>query len=139
MSLQELRQRKLNEKRKIAEDFLAANQTKEGVVTTASGLQYLILTEGNGAKPTINDKVTVHYEGKLLNDTIFDSSVKRNKPATFPLKNVIEGWQEGLQYMNEGAKFRFFIPSHLAYGELGAGPIGALETLIFEVELLSIN
>lgn len=139
MSLQELRQRKLNEKRKIAEEFLAANQVKEGVVTTASGLQYLVLNEGKGAKPTINDKVTVHYEGKLLNDTIFDSSVKRNKPATFPLKNVIEGWQEGLQYMNEGAKFRFFIPSHLAYGELGAGPIGALETLIFEVELLSIN
>jgi len=101
MSLQELRQRKLNEKRKIAEDFLAANQAKEGVVTSASCLQYLILSEGNGAKPTINDKVTVHYEGKLLNDTIFDSSVKRNKPATFPLKNVIEGWQEGLQYMNE--------------------------------------
>ena len=119
--------------------FLEQNKQKDGVMTTESGLQYLILSEGRGNNPTLNDNVTVHYHGTLIDGTIFDSSVDRKQPATFPLNGVIQGWQEALQMMSVGSKWKIFIPSELAYGESGAGAIGPNSTLIFEVELLSIN
>lgn len=119
--------------------FLEQNKQKDGVITTESGLQYLILSEGKGNNPTLNDNVTVHYHGTLIDGTIFDSSVDRKQPATFPLNGVIPGWQEALQMMSVGSKWKVFIPSELAYGESGAGAIGPNSTLIFEVELLSIN
>ena len=119
--------------------FLEENKQKDGVITTESGLQYLILSEGRGNNPTLNDNVTVHYHGTLIDGTIFDSSVDRKQPATFPLNGVIPGWQEALQMMSVGSKWKIFIPSELAYGESGAGAIGPNSTLIFEVELLSIN
>ena len=119
--------------------FLEQNKQKEGVMTTESGLQYLILSQGKGNNPTLNDNVTVHYHGTLIDGTIFDSSVDRKQPATFPLNGVIPGWQEALQMMSVGSKWKIFIPSELAYGESGAGAIGPNSTLIFEVELLSIN
>ena len=119
--------------------FLEQNKQKDGVMTTESGLQYLILSEGKGKNPTLNDNVTVHYHGTLIDGTIFDSSVDRKQPATFPLNGVIPGWQEALQMMSVGSKWKIFIPSELAYGESGAGAIGPNSTLIFEVELLSIN
>lgn len=120
--------------------FLEENAKKEGVVTTASGLQYVVMTKGDGEMPKETDNVTVHYHGTLLDGTVFDSSVERGQPATFPLNGVIKGWTEGVQLMNVGSKFRFFIPSDLAYGERGAGgAIGPNATLIFEVELISIG
>ena len=119
--------------------FLEENKQKDGVMTTESGLQYLILSEGRGNNPTLNDNVTVHYHGTLIDGTIFDSSIDRKQPATFPLNGVIPGWQEALQMMSVGSKWKIFIPSELAYGESGAGAIGPNSTLIFEVELLSIN
>ena len=119
--------------------FLEQNKQKDGVMTTESGLQYLILSEGRGNNPTLNDNVTVHYHGTLIDGTIFDSSVDRKQPATFPLNGVIPGWQEALQMMSIGSKWKIFIPSELAYGESGAGAIGPNSALIFEVELLSIN
>lgn len=119
--------------------FLEQNKDKDGVITTESGLQYLVLLEGKGNNPTLNDNVTVHYHGTLIDGTIFDSSVDRKQPATFPLNGVIQGWQEALQMMSVGSKWKIFIPSELAYGESGAGAIGPNSTLIFEVELLSIN
>ena len=119
--------------------FLEENKQKDGVMTTESGLQYLILSEGRGNNPTLNDNVTVHYHGTLIDGTIFDSSVDRKQPATFPLNGVIPGWQEALQMMSVGSKWKIFIPSELAYGESGAGAIPPNSTLIFEVELLSIN
>ena len=119
--------------------FLEQNKQKDGVITTESGLQYLILSEGRGNNPTLKDNVTVHYHGTLIDGTIFDSSVDRKQPATFPLNGVIPGWQEALQMMSVGSKWKIFIPSELAYGESGAGAIGPNSTLIFEVELLSIN
>ena len=119
--------------------FLEENKQKDGVMTTESGLQYLILSEGRGNNPTLNDNVTVHYHGTLIDGTIFDSSVDRKQPATFPLNGVIPGWQEALQMMSVGSKWKIFIPSELAYGESGAGAISPNSTLIFEVELLSIN
>jgi len=126
--------------RKEGEEFLAANKAKEGVKQTASGLQYTVEKEGTGAKPGPEDEVTVHYTGKLLDGTVFDSSVKRGAPATFPLNRVIPGWTEGVQLMSEGAKYTFFIPSDLAYGAQGIqGAIPPHATLIFEVELLKIN
>lgn len=136
-----LEQRKeLGEKNKTEGDkFLAENKTKEGVKTTASGLQYMVLSEGKGAKPTKEDRVSVHYKGTLLDGTEFDSSYKRNAPTTFALTQIIAGWTEGLQLMKEGSKYRFFIPSNLAYGERGAGAIGPNATLIFEIELLGIE
>ena len=119
------------------EAFLAENSTKDGVITTASGLQYLVLTEGEGPSPSASTSVTVHYKGTTLDGKEFDSSYSRNAPATFPLNRVIAGWTEGVQLMNVGAKYRFFIPSDLAYGKRGAGgDIPANATLIFEVELL---
>ncbi len=124
----------------LGEKFLQENATKEGVITTASGLQYKILTPGTGKSPKATDTVLVHYAGTLLNGTEFDSSYKRKEPIEFPLNRVIAGWTEGVQLMSEGAKFRFFIPSKLAYGARGAGGvIGPNQTLIFEVELLEVK
>ena len=120
--------------------FLAENGKKAGVKTTASGLQYEVITEGKGAHPKTSDKVTVHYKGTLLNGETFDSSYDRNQPVTFPLANVIPGWTEGVQLMTVGSKYKFYIPSALGYGERGAGAkIGPNATLIFEVELLAIE
>ena len=122
------------------EKFLAENATKEGVKTTATGLQYKVLTEGSGASPTAADEVTVHYKGTLINGEEFDSSIARGQPVTFPLGNVIEGWTEGVQLMKPGAKYQFFIPSKLGYGERGAGvKIGPNQTLIFAVELIEVQ
>jgi FKBP-type peptidyl-prolyl cis-trans isomerase FkpA len=124
----------------LGKAFLAENAKKEGVISTASGLQYLVLTEGSGKSPRKADTVVVNYRGTLLNGVEFDSSyLAGREPAEFPLNRVIKGWTEGLQLMKEGAKYRFFIPSHLAYGSRGAGiDIGPDETLIFEVELLKV-
>lgn len=118
--------------------FLADNAGKEGVVTTASGLQYLVLNQGDGPKPTAVQTVKTHYEGTLINGEVFDSSVQRGQPATFPLNRVISGWTEALQLMNVGSKYRLFIPPELAYGNQATGSIPAQSTLIFEVELLEI-
>ena len=121
------------------EKFLVENGKKEGVVTLKSGLQYEVLREGNGKKPKATDQVKCHYEGTLINGQVFDSSYKRNEPAVFPLNQVIPGWTEGLQLMQEGAKYRFYIPYILAYGESGAGgSIPPFATLIFDVELLEV-
>lgn len=122
------------------EKFLADNAKREGVKTTASGLQYEVLTEGTGAQPKTSDKVKVHYKGTLIDGTEFDSSYARGQPVEFPLGNVIPGWTEGLQLMKVGGKAKLFIPSNLAYGERGAGAkIGPNETLVFEVELLGVE
>jgi len=120
--------------------FLAENGKKEGVKTLASGLQYKVLTPGTGKKPSAADTVSVHYRGTLIDGTEFDSSFKRNEPATFPVSGVIPGWTEALQLMEEGAKWQLVIPAALAYGERGAGQqIGPNSTLIFEVELLKVQ
>ena len=121
--------------------YLKENAKKEGVHTTASGLQYKVLKEGTGKSPKSTDTVLVHYRGTLLNGKEFDSSYKRNEPIEFPLNGVIPGWTEGVQLMKEGAKYQFVIPSNLAYGRRGTpgGPIGPDETLIFEVELLKVR
>ncbi len=120
--------------------FLEGNRMKPGVLWTPSGLQYQVITAGKGAKPKASDAVTVNYEGKLLDGSIFDSSYARNEPASFKLDGVIPGWTEGVQMMPVGSKYRFFVPSDLAYGEQGAGnDIGPNSVLIFEVELLSID
>jgi FKBP-type peptidyl-prolyl cis-trans isomerase len=117
--------------------FLAENKTKPGVVTTSSGLQYLVLKGGAGPKPKRDAEVTVHYKGTLLNGKQFDSSYDRGEPLTFPLSNVIPGWVEGVQLMQEGSKYRFFIPWKLGYGSQGAGQdIPPYSVLIFEIELL---
>ncbi|MFN2507402.1 MAG: FKBP-type peptidyl-prolyl cis-trans isomerase [Chthoniobacterales bacterium] len=122
------------------EKFLAENKTKEGVKTTPSGLQYKVIKEGSGEPPKATDTVETHYKGTLLNGTEFDSSYKRNEPASFPVNRVIKGWTEALQMMKPGSKYQLFIPSNLAYGERGAGQaIGPNETLIFEVELLNVK
>lgn len=122
------------------EKFLAANKAKPGVKTTASGLQYEVIKEGDGAQPKVNSQVKVHYRGTLIDGTTeFDSSYSRNEPATFALNQVIAGWTEGLQLMKAGSKYKFYIPSGLAYGENGQGPvIGPNATLVFEVELLEV-
>ena len=126
--------------KKEGEEFLAANKTKEGVVTLPSGLEYKIMKEGTGPKPSATDSVVCNYRGTLLNDTEFDSSYKRGQPATFPVGGVIKGWTEALQLMPVGSKWQLFIPSELAYGQRGPSPeIGPNSTLIFEVELLSIQ
>jgi len=139
MSVQELRIKKLQEKLKAAAEFMETNKSKENIQTTESGLQYEILEAGHGATPKAHQKVTVHYEGRLVNGKIFDSSYKRNKTISFPLGNVIQGWSEALQLMPLHAKYRLFIPPYLGYGEQGAGLIGANEVLIFEVELFGIS
>jgi FKBP-type peptidyl-prolyl cis-trans isomerase FklB len=124
----------------VGQEFLAENKTKEGIVELESGLQYEVITDGDGAKPGAADQVTTHYHGSLLNGTVFDSSVERGEPASFGVNQVIAGWTEALQLMNTGSKWRLFIPPNLAYGDRGAGQaIGPHATLIFEVELLSIN
>jgi FKBP-type peptidyl-prolyl cis-trans isomerase FklB len=125
---------------KAGEDFLEANKNKPGVVALPSGLQYEILVEGKGEKPVSIDTVTCHYHGTLIDGTVFDSSVKRGQPASFPLSAVIKGWTEGVQLMPLGSKWRFYIPPHLAYGNRQTGPhIGPNCTLIFDVELLGIG
>lgn len=121
------------------EKYLSENAKKDGVVTLPSGLQYQVLKEGNGKKPKATDKVRCHYEGMLVDGTLFDSSIQRGEPAVFGLNQVIAGWTEGLQLMQEGAKYRFFIPYHLGYGESGAGKqIPPFSTLIFDVELIDV-
>lgn len=127
------------ESRSKSEAFLAENAKKPGITTTASGLQYEVLKEGTGAKPAATSTVKVHYEGKLIDGTVFDSSVQRGEPVSFPLNQVIPGWTEGLQLMSPGAKYRFVIPAKLAYGETGAGPIPPHAALVFEVELLEVQ
>jgi FKBP-type peptidyl-prolyl cis-trans isomerase len=123
----------------IADTYLVENAVKEGVTTTASGLQYKVLTAGTGAMPTAADKVEVHYEGRLIDGTVFDSSYKRGTPATFGVTQVISGWTEALQLMKEGAKYQLTIPSKLAYGERGSPPkIAPGEALIFDVELIKV-
>lgn len=125
--------------REAGEKFLEENGKKEGVHTTSSGLQYFVEKEGTGKSPKATDNVTVHYTGRLLDGKVFDSSVSRGEPATFPLNRVIPGWTEGLQLMKEGAKYTFFIPSDLAYGPRGAGEIPPHSTLIFDVELIKVG
>ena len=125
--------------KEAGEKFLAENGKKAEVVTLPSGLQYQVLKEGNGKKPSAKDTVMCHYEGTLIDGTVFDSSYQRGEPATFPLQQVIAGWTEGLQLMQEGAKYRFFIPYRLAYGEGGAGAsIPPFAALIFDVELIQV-
>ena len=125
---------------KAGQEFLEKNSKQPGVVSLPSGLQYEVITEGHGAKPAATDKVTCHYHGTLIDGTVFDSSVKRGQPATFPLNMVIAGWTEGLQLMPQGSKWRFFIPPHLGYGDRQLSEqIGPNSTLVFEVVLLGIN
>ncbi len=129
-------EKKIKEK---GEKFLKENKQKEGVITLPSGLQYQVLKEGDGKKPKATDNVRCHYEGTLIDGTVFDSSYERNQPADFPLNGVIKGWTEGVQLMSEGAKYRFFIPYNLAYGPKGAGDtIPGYSTLIFDVELIKV-
>ncbi len=142
--MQEERMRKMNElggkNQKEGEVFLSENKKKEGVITTSSGLQYVVLRKGEGPIPKDTDRVKVQYRGTLIDGTEFDSSYKRGQPATFPVKGVIAGWTEALQLMNVGSKWRLFIPSNLAYGERGGGPmIGPNAVLIFDIELLAIE
>jgi FKBP-type peptidyl-prolyl cis-trans isomerase FklB len=126
--------------KKEGETFLAGNKKKEGVVTLPSGMQYKVMKQGSGKKPKLTDTVTTHYKGTLIDGTEFDSSYRRGQPVSFPVNGVIAGWTEALQLMEEGAKWQLFIPSPLAYGEKGAGPqIGPHATLIFEVELISVQ
>lgn len=137
--LAELEKKAVEAARAAGSQFLEENKTKEGVKVTASGLQYLVEKEGTGLQPTAEDEVTVHYTGRLLDGTVFDSSVNRGEPATFPLNRVIPGWTEGVQLMKEGGKYVFFIPSELAYGPQGVpGAIPPHSTLIFEVELIKV-
>ena len=125
---------------KEGEAFLAENKKKEGVITLPSGLQYKVIKAGSGNKPKATDTVTVHYQGTLVNGTEFDSSYRRGQPVSFPVNGVIPGWTEALQLMEAGAKWQIVIPSNLAYGDRGAGPqIGPNATLIFEIELISIQ
>lgn len=144
---QEMQSRQASSQGRVAEvnkqegeAFLAENKNREGVVTLPSGLQYMVLQEGTGASPGPADRVTTHYHGTLIDGTVFDSSYERGQPATFPVNGVISGWTEALQRMQEGAKWRLFLPSHLAYGTQGAGEdIGPNATLVFDVELISVN
>lgn len=138
--LAQMKQEKAAANLKAGQDFLEQNKTRPGVTETPSGLQYEILTEGNGPKPSATSKVTCHYHGTLIDGTIFDSSVQRGQPATFPLNMVIKGWTEALQLMPTGSKWRLFLPPHLAYGERQTGAvIGPNSTLIFDVELISFS
>ena len=147
MDLQKTAMAKAEEKQKVSaennlkagEAFLAANAKKDGVKTTASGLQYKVIKSGTGPLPKPTDTVKVHYTGTLVDGTVFDSSVERGTPATFPVKGVIPGWTEALQLMKVGDKWQLVIPAKLAYGEEGPGPIGPNSTLIFDVELLGIE
>ncbi len=137
--LQELTEKRTAQIKAVGDKFLEENKKKENVKVTESGLQYIVEKEGTGAQPTATDEVTVHYTGKLLDGTVFDSSVSRGEPATFPLNRVIPGWTEGVQLMKEGGKYMFFIPSELAYGPQGVpNAIPPHSTLIFEVELIKV-
>ncbi len=139
-SQQKMNEAKFGDIKASGAAYLAENGKKDGVTTTDSGLQYSVMTEGDGAKPDATDTVTVHYRGTLLDGTEFDSSYSRNQPTSFGLNQVIPGWTEGVQLMNIGSKYQFVVPYELAYGERGAGQsIGPYETLIFEVELLEIK
>ncbi|EMP54100.1 peptidylprolyl isomerase, FKBP-type [Marinobacter santoriniensis NKSG1] len=141
--MQEKQQKQMEElaqkNKEAGEAFLAENAKKEGVKTTESGLQYKVIKEGTGAKPAADDTVKVHYTGELLSGKVFDSSRERGEPVTFTLNQVIPGWTEGLQLMSEGARYKLYIPSELAYGPGGNRAIGPNETLVFDVELLAIN
>lgn len=138
--LQQIKAEKMQKNKEAGEKFLAENKTKAGVVTLPSGLQYQILKEGDGPKPTAQDKVKTHYHGTLIDGTVFDSSVDRGQPISFPVGGVIKGWTEALQLMPVGSKWRLFIPADLAYGERQAGPkIGPNSALVFDVELLGIE
>ncbi|MGV3761077.1 FKBP-type peptidyl-prolyl cis-trans isomerase [Parapedobacter sp.] len=129
-----------SQKRNEAHAFMEKNKARSGITTTASGLQYEVIREGTGIRPTLSDTVTVHYKGQLTNGDVFDSSYDRGQPATFPLERVIAGWQEGLQLMPAGAHYRLYIPYELGYGERGAGQdIPPYSTLVFEVELVSVQ
>ena len=131
---------KQEEKQRAAAAEMGKKAKEEGVVTLPSGLQYLVIKEGNGKRPKATDKVKCHYEGMLVDGTLFDSSVQRGEPATFPLNQVIAGWTEGLQLMTEGSKYRFFIPYTLGYGERGAGAsIPPFAALVFDVELIEVQ
>lgn len=124
----------------IAEEFLAENKDRDGIITTESGLQYEVIVEGEGPKPAREDEVTVHYSGTLVDGTVFDSSYQRGTPATFPLDGVISGWTEGVQLMSVGSSYRFYIHPDLGYGEMGAGDlIGPNVLLVFDIELISIT
>ncbi len=135
-----IQEKKAQANLKEGQDWLAANGKKSGVITTASGLQYEVMREGTGIKPLATDSVKVHYHGTLIDGTVFDSSVDRNEPVEFALNGVIPGWTEGIQLMSVGSKYKFFIPSDLAYGEnpRPGGPIEPNMALIFEVELLDV-
>ncbi len=138
--LSQMKNEKAAENLKAGQDFLNSNKDKEGVVSLPSGLQYSILQEGTGPKPGPKDKVTCHYHGTLIDGTVFDSSVQRGQPASFPLDRVISGWTEGVQLMPVGSKWRFFIPANLGYGDRQvSAQIGPNSTLVFDVELLGIN
>lgn len=130
----------IKDNKTLGREFLEQNAKNDSVVQTKSGLQYMVLKEGNGAKPGPNDTVTVHYTGKLIDGTVVDSSIESGEPATFPLNKVIPGWTEGLQLMSEGSEYRLFIPSELAYGSKGAGKtILPNATLIFDVQLIKVK
>ncbi|MES2880849.1 MAG: FKBP-type peptidyl-prolyl cis-trans isomerase [Bacteroidota bacterium] len=136
--LQNFRDDKLTAEKQAGATFMAANKTKEGVTELPSGIQYQVLKEGSGAKPTLQNKVKAHYRGSLLDGKEFDSSYKRNQPFTAPLTSLISGWQEVLPMMPLGSAWRLWIPSHLAYGDYGTGGIPGGATLLFDVELLEI-
>jgi len=130
----------IKDNKTLGREFMEQNAKNDSVVQTKSGMQYIVVKEGNGAKPGPEDTVTVHYTGKLIDGTVFDSSVERGEPATFPLNKVIPGWTEGLQLMSEGSEYRLFIPSELAYGSKGAGDqILPNSTLIFDVQLIKVT
>lgn len=138
--LAQMKADKANANLKAGQDFLAENKNKPGVTELPSGLQYEVLVQGNGEKPTAQNEVTCHYHGTLIDGTVFDSSVQRGKPASFPLNMVIKGWTEGLQLMPTGSKWRFFIPPHLGYGDRQvSAQIGPNSTLVFEVELIDFK
>lgn len=139
--LMEAQQTEANAQRAASEAFLAANAQEDGVITTASGLQYMVIESGdaNGVSPTTSDSVLAHYHGTFIDGSVFDSSVDRGEPAEFGVGQVIAGWTEALQMMKPGDKWRLFIPSDLAYGDMGTGPIGPFSALIFDVELLQVN
>ena len=129
----------IKDNKTLGREFMEQNAKNDSVVQTKSGLQYMVIKEGNGIKPSATDTVTVHYTGTLIDGTVFDSSVERGEPASFPLDKVIPGWTEGLQLMSEGSKYRLFIPSELAYGSKGSGDkILPNSTLIFDVELIKV-
>ena len=138
--LAQMKKEKSDANAKAGQEFMAANAKKPGVVSLPSGLQYEVMKEGKGPRPSATSKVTCHYHGTLIDGTVFDSSVQRGQPASFPLNMVIKGWTEGLQLMATGSKWRFFIPPELGYGDRQvSAQIGPNSTLIFEVELISIG